>query len=80
MNQVERIIKRFEDITPESQMLTRELKKAEYLYYKCADPELRKEILKNKEDIEKKLRQLRIEYENLSELVQVIGDSYEVAI
>ncbi|MET3616618.1 hypothetical protein ABID14_000238 [Peptoniphilus olsenii] len=79
MNQVQRIIKRWEDIVPESQMLTMELKKAEYLYLKCTDEGLRVEIKKNINDIKGKIRQLESEYEYLSELVSMISNR-EVAI
>lgn len=79
MNQVQRIIKRWEDIVPESQMLTRELKKAEYLYLKCTDEGLRSEIKRNIKDIKGKLKQLESEYEYLSEILEMVKNR-EVAI
>ncbi len=61
--------KRWKEIETESQLLTKQLKDAEYLFYTVDDPELKAEIMTNMADIEGKLANLRMEVEHINDFV-----------
>lgn len=61
--------KRWKEIETESQLLTKQLKDAEYLFYTVDDPALKTEIMTNIADIEGKLANLRMEVEHINDFV-----------
>ena len=61
--------KRWKEIEAESQLLTKQLKDAEYLFYTVDDPELKAEIMTNMADIQSKLANLRLEVEHINDFV-----------
>lgn len=61
--------RRWKEIETESQLLTKQLKNAEYLFYTVDDPELRTEIMTNMADIQGKLANLRMEAEHINDFV-----------
>ena len=78
MTQVERIIKRWNNIPEESHRMAIELEKLKLKYISCPYPDKKEMIAIEIEEKKEERRQLQREYENLSELVEVIG--VEVAI
>lgn len=78
MTQAERIIKRWNNIPEESHRLAVDLEKLKFKYLSCPYPEKKEMIAIEIEEKKEERRQLEREYENLSELVEVIG--MEVAI
>lgn len=61
--------RRWKEIETESQLLTKQLKNAEYLFYTVDDPELKTEIMTNMADIQGKLANLRMEAEHINDFV-----------
>ncbi len=78
MTKAERIIRRWNDIPEESHRLAVDLEKLKLKYLSCPYPEKKEMIAIEIEEKKEERRQLEREYENLSELVEVIG--MEVAI
>lgn len=61
--------RRWKEIETESQLLTKQLKDAEYLFYTVDDPALKTEIMTNMADIQGKLANLRMEVEHINDFV-----------
>ncbi|MGF0095037.1 hypothetical protein ACQRC6_01235 [Peptoniphilus sp. SGI.035] len=51
-------------------ILKGEWKEAEYLYYKCCDPQLKNEIGINMADIRSKITQLELEEKNIEKVIK----------
>lgn len=78
MTKAERIIKRWNDIPEESHRLAVDLEKLKFKYLSCPYPEKKEMIAIEIQEKKEERKELQREYENLSELVEVIG--MEVAI
>lgn len=78
MTKAERIINRWSNIPEESHRMALELEKLKLKYISCPYPDKKEMIAIEIEEKKEERRQLQREYENLSELVEVIG--VEVAI
>lgn len=78
MTQVERIINRWKNIPEESHRVALDLEKLKLKYISCPYPDKKEMIAIEIQEKKEERRQLQREYENLSEIVEVIG--MEVAI
>lgn len=64
------IKKQWDSLIYKSQILTRELKQAEYLYYTTDDPKIKVEIWTNMIDIQHKIDDLKVEAAKINEIAE----------